>query len=88
MIKTGQRVRVRRVGDEQWVSAKVDLASNNQLSLALSAEAGLSTREGFLLNPETRQMVLLLLKEHAVQSYYQDIVMMSDWEVSEIHDSA
>lgn len=87
MIKTGDRVRVRRVGSEHWVSATVDLVSANQQSLAVSADSGLGTTRGLLINPETRRLVLILLKERASSPFYQDIVAGSNWEVAEVQDA-
>jgi hypothetical protein len=65
-LENGQQVRVRRVGTKTWVPAKVEIISLNQKSLCVSAESGLSTPKGFLLNPE---MAILLdgAREEATQ---------------------
>ena len=84
MIKTGDQVRVRRVGTEVWVLATVDLASANQKSLAVSAEEGLGTPQGVLFNRKTARMALLLLKDSEDPGYYSEIHTLSQWEVEDL----
>ena len=85
-MKTGDQVRVRRLGAQTWVPATVDLASQNQRSLALSADEGLVSIRGFTLNRETGRMVLLLVKPPFAQFYYQDVVTKVLWEVQDAQD--
>jgi len=86
VIKTGQKVKVRRVGNERWVPATVEVASANQKSLAVSAVEGLGSPGGFSFNRETGRMMLLLAWRGPGQPYYQDIVTNSEWEVEDAQD--
>lgn len=86
MLKKGGRVLVRRLGAETWVPATVELASQNQRSLALSADEGLGSIRGFTLNRETGRMVLLLFKPPFAQSYYHDVATKVLWEVQDAQD--
>ena len=86
MIKSGQKVRLRRVGTEVWLPATVDLASTNQRSLAVSADEGLGSPRGFLLDRQTGRMVLCLFKETSAELYYRDIYTLTEWEVQNAQD--
>ena len=83
-MENGDAIRVRRHFDSlaprHWVSAQVDLISENGESVAVSAEEGLSTEQGFGLNQETGRQLLLLMKG---SRFYQDIVTQTWWEIEE-----
>jgi len=72
-------IHIRRKGFSEWVSVVVDLASANGQALAVSAESGLASAEGFRVNAETGRMQLLLLKH---RDEYRDIATGNIWEVS------
>jgi len=59
-VKTGDTIKVRPVGAVYWIECKVELASSNGKSLALSADEGLPTLGGFAIDPKTHRMVLML----------------------------
>lgn len=64
-MKTGDSIEVRPAGAESWVTCRVDVASANGVSLALSADEGLPVF-GLSFHPVTKrwcQVLLLLRKE-------------------------
>ena len=79
-MNNGDEVRVRQYGQNAggWRKVKVDLVSRNQESLAVSAEEGLGSAEGFGLNAETGRQQLILMK--ASGQTYLDIFSGILWE--------
>ena len=67
-------------GPRPWTSALVDLISSNGQSVAVSAEEGFSTDQGFSFNRETGREMLLLTKG---ERFYQDIATLTWWEIEE-----
>jgi hypothetical protein len=79
IVTQGQEIQVRRRGEgTRWVTARVELVSGNQESLALSAEHGLGTSVGFGLDRTTGGMMLLLFKQG---EHYTDVHSGCQWEV-------
>lgn len=77
------KARVRRVGTDRWVDVSIDLISENRRSLAISADEGLGTPDGFGIDTRTKRMRLFLLKESDGDVYYIDALGPSrtQWEV-------
>lgn len=83
-MKNGDTVRVRMClagqAPRQWISAQVDLVAPNGRSIAVSAEEGLRTDQGYGFNAETGRDQLLLLKG---ERFYQDLATRTWWEIEE-----
>ena len=87
MIRTGDTVRIRPVGAQRWVPAKVETIMPNGKALGLSYHEGLGPPSGGLFMCGTHRKVLLLYKKRRNRSYYQELTPngsgSTEWEVQD-----
>jgi hypothetical protein len=78
-MKIGDEIDVRPEGRERWTRCKIDLASSNGKSLALSADEGLPTMQGFMIDMFSKRQVLLLGR--ADDGVYTDVITGTRFEL-------